>query len=89
MSEELDLLRKQIDGIDDQLADLFLQRMKVVEQVAQLKREEAIPVLHSGREDQILQRLTEGLNSEQARSLEALYRQMFEISREAQSHDGT
>jgi len=85
MHEKLDALRTQIDGIDDQLAELFLQRMQVVEKVAQLKREESISVLHSEREDQILQRLTEGLNSRQARSLEALYRKMFEISREAQS----
>ena len=51
---ELDELRKQIDAIDKELAGLFLKRMAVTQKVGEYKLKNAIPVLDSGREREVL-----------------------------------
>ncbi|MCL2403660.1 MAG: chorismate mutase [Coriobacteriia bacterium] len=83
--QQLASLRQEIDHIDDQICELLLHRMQVVEQVAELKRNEDIPILHSNREAEILQRLTDGLTPQQAHDIETLYRLLFEVSRKRQS----
>ena len=42
--------RKQIDEIDDQLVQLFRQRMEVSSDIAQYKKERNLPILDAGRE---------------------------------------
>lgn len=51
---ELEQLRGQIDEIDRQLVRLFEQRMHTVLRVAAYKRQAGLPVLHPGREQQVL-----------------------------------
>ena len=47
---ELKEAREQIDRIDRQLTDLFVERMQVAQQVAAYKREHGLPVLDRERE---------------------------------------
>lgn len=58
--EALEVLRKDIDWIDDQILDLLEQRYAVVKRVAWAKTEEAEPALaiRPSREAEILQRLS-------------------------------
>ncbi|MCL2437868.1 MAG: chorismate mutase [Coriobacteriia bacterium] len=83
--QQLDILRQEIDQVDNQIRGLFLQRMKTVQQVAEVKRDAGIPVLHSGREEEVLKRLTSGLTVQQEQEVKALYQKLFEISRKRQS----
>lgn len=53
---ELDTLRKQIDGIDAEMAGLFEKRMAAVARVAAYKKEQGLPVLDAGREQAVLAR---------------------------------
>jgi chorismate mutase/prephenate dehydratase len=53
----LDQLRRRLDGIDDRLHDLILERASVIESVNALKRSSGQPALRPGREAQILRRL--------------------------------
>lgn len=46
--------RKKIDRIDRQLVALFEERMGVVEEVAHIKRQQQLPILDSGREEQVI-----------------------------------
>ena len=46
---KLDEARKQINEIDQKMADLFALRMKAVEQVAAYKKELGLPVLDTAR----------------------------------------
>ena len=43
----LEEVRKEIDAIDQQLLPLFLKRMDCAKQVAEIKREQHLPVLNS------------------------------------------
>lgn len=46
--------RKKIDRIDRQLVALFEERTRVVEEVAHIKRQQQLPILDSGREEQVI-----------------------------------
>ena len=50
--------RTQLDAIDDQMASLFKQRMEIVRKVADYKKETNTPVMATGREREILYRVT-------------------------------
>lgn len=56
---DLEQLRQQIDDIDSRLIALLLQRMEITGQVAAYKIKHNLPVLNSGREQQVLDRITE------------------------------
>ena len=51
---ELQDYRAQLDQIDDQIVSLFTQRLETVRNVADYKNEHNTPVLHAGRERDIL-----------------------------------
>jgi len=54
---EVEQIREAIDAIDSQLLKLFLERMRLGEQVASYKREHNLPVLNKAREREILARV--------------------------------
>ena len=54
---DLTKLREQIDTVDNQMLQLFLERMRIGEQIAAGKRESALPVLNKEREREILARV--------------------------------
>lgn len=49
----LDEDRKKIDAIDEQIAKLFEERFNVVHDVIDYKIENRLPILNSGREEEI------------------------------------
>ncbi len=85
MELNLQDIRGQLDQIDDQLIDLFARRMRLVSDVAAYKKENGLPVLDSGREDAILERLTRKAGVELAPYAKRLYQTLFTLSREYQA----
>ena len=83
--EELKGYRDQIDTIDRQLADLFQQRMDVVDRVGQYKLAHNMPVLDARREQEVLAAKAalardEGVSAD----LAALFENIMAISRRRQ-----
>lgn len=83
--EELKQYRDRIDTIDRQLANLFQQRMDVVDGVGRYKLERGIPVLDVKREQEVLAAKAalardEGMSAD----LAALFEQIMAISRRRQ-----
>jgi len=79
---DLGELRSKIDKIDEQLLELFNQRMKVVRQVGQFKRATKTAVYRPEREKAIIERLckiNQGTLTEKA--IEAIYLEVFAVSR--------
>lgn len=58
MSADLALCREKIDTIDRQLLQLINERQRITLDVVRAKREAGLPVLDSGREDALLQKLS-------------------------------
>ncbi len=83
---DLSKIRVDIDNIDNQLIQLFGDRMALAEQVAAYKKENNMPVLDNGRERAIVSRLTEGMDDENANYVSVLYSTIFEISRARQAN---
>ena len=51
---ELSEIRTRIDAVDEQLLQLFLERMELADEVAAYKSEHHLPILNERREREIL-----------------------------------
>ncbi len=58
MSNKLDEARKIINEADSQMAELFVKRMRAVEEVYEYKRELGLPILDQKREDSVIEKNT-------------------------------
>lgn len=83
---KLDDIRKKIDVIDDEILLSISKRMKLVEQIARIKKEEGINILDEKREEVIYNRIMEeaekvGLKPENAKKI---FERIVEMSRKKQ-----
>lgn len=82
----LEEYRNEIDSLDRELTRLFEKRMNVVLKVAQYKKENKLPVLQNGREDQVLQKAVDNLqNKEYSEAVVKFLNYTMEISRGLQN----
>jgi len=72
---ELEVLRKDIDLLDKQIAELLLSRFAVVKEIGAVKKREGLPVTNAGREEVVIARVRScALEEEEKNALEAVYR---------------
>lgn len=57
--KDLNILRQEIDEIDDQLLDLIFKRFSITSEIGHLKAKENAPAIDKNREYQIISRLEE------------------------------
>lgn len=81
---ELSEIRTKIDAVDDQLLELFLQRMALAEDVAAYKNEHHLPILNKQREREVLAKVTEKAG-EKERYAYHLFSTLFELARSRQA----
>ena len=78
-------MRKEIDAIDDQLVQLFTQRMDVAARIADYKKAENLPIFVPAREREKLNDVAQKAGPEMANYTRVLYSMLFELSRSYQS----
>lgn len=84
--EELQKLRQKINVIDDALVDLFIKRMKVVNDIAEYKIKNSMEILDRSREELIIKKYTENINDKALESnIEEFLKRLMAISRKAQA----
>ncbi|MBC8571151.1 bifunctional chorismate mutase/prephenate dehydratase [Zongyangia hominis] len=81
---DLTQLRQQIDEVDGQIVELFKTRMALVDGVARYKREHSIPVLHAGREEEVLDRAAKLAGPELAGASRVLFTTLMDVSKGSQ-----
>lgn len=81
---ELERLRAEIDRIDGRLLALFLERMRVVDEIGAHKRKQGLPVRDEAREAELLAHIRAQAGQEQADEAEALFRALLATSRARQ-----
>ena len=81
---ELFEIRTKIDTVDDQLLDLFLERMALSEEVIRYKIENNLPILNKQREREILAKVMEHAGDKE-RYAYHLFSTLFELSRSRQA----
>ena len=77
----LEELREKIDAVDDQLVQLFQERMQVAAEIAKYKAERDLPVLQPAREREKLQDVAEKTQEDMQSYTRVLYSLLFELSR--------
>lgn len=81
---DLKEIRNQIDEIDSQILALFTERMKKCADVAAYKKSRSMPILNSGREQEILRKVNEQAGDMGVYAVR-LFEKMMSLSREYQS----
>lgn len=81
---ELSEIRTKIDAVDEQLLQLFLERMALAEEVAAYKNEHHLPILNKQREREVLARVTEAAGDKE-RYAYHLFSTLFELARSRQA----
>jgi chorismate mutase len=84
-TEDLAMLREEIDAVDDELARLLTRRMGLVDRVAQNKSKTGGATDDPVREATIIRRLTTATSPQDTAELTQLYRKIFDLSRKRQN----
>ena len=82
---ELNDRRSEIDNIDDELVNLFTQRMEISAQIAGYKKEKSLPIFVPAREREKLTDVAKKAGPDMANYTRVLYSMLFELSRSYQS----
>ena len=80
----LDLIRKEISAINDEILALFVKRMELSAQVARYKKANGLPTLDRKREEAILQKVADSTTDEFRQYALELFRTMMDLSKEYQ-----
>ncbi|MDD5931918.1 MAG: prephenate dehydratase domain-containing protein [Oscillospiraceae bacterium] len=81
---ELSEIRAKIDAVDDQLLQLFLERMSLADEVGAYKNEHHLPILNKERERAVLAKVTEKAGDRE-RYAYHLFSTLFELARSRQA----
>jgi len=85
MEQDLSQIREKLDAIDDQLIGLFSERMRTVAQVADYKKKNNLPIADTGREREIMNRVTLSAGEDLEHYAKLLYQTLFSVSRAYQA----
>lgn len=85
--KDIEDLRKHIDEIDDEISNLFVERMKLCEEIGKIKAAEHMPVEVSSRENEVIARVTSGKPEKLKKYIELLYSEIFAFSKKYQSEE--
>ena len=77
---DLNEIRNEIDGIDDELVRLFDRRMSLAGEIAAYKRDNGLPVSDRTREREIVSRVTQGMDERLAAYTKVLFSTLFDLS---------
>ncbi len=80
----LEDVRQEIDRIDGQIKELFLQRMQLADQVCQIKKETGAPVYAPEREREVICMRSDGVDASRVPFCRAFFQQLMGISRTCQ-----
>ena len=70
---ELALARQEINAVDEEMAGLFVRRMRAVERVAAYKAQHGLPILDEAREAEVVAKNAARVEDEELRSLYVQY----------------
>ena len=85
MELNLQEIRGKLDTIDNQMIGLFCQRMNLVKDVAAYKQENNLPILDTGRERDIINRVSLMAGEDLEHYAKLMYQTLFSVSRAYQS----
>ena len=80
---ELDVLRKDIDRLDHEIAELLLARFAVVKEIGAVKKRDGMPITNAGREEIVIAGVrSRALDLAEKDALEKVYRAVIQASKD-------
>lgn len=77
--------RERIDTLDQQIVGLLEERLKVVEEVVNIKIQHDLPILDQAREDALIEKVVSLLkNKDLETEMRSFYQELMQISRRYQ-----
>ena len=80
----LDVIRKEISAINDEILPLFLRRMELSAQVARYKKAHGLPTLDRKREEAILQKVADNSSDDMREYALEFFKKMMDLSKQYQ-----
>lgn len=78
----LETERKKIDVLDRQIVGLLEERLKVVEEIARIKKEQELAVLDTAREQKVLEKVARYVEDAKYRKIiQETYQSLMDISK--------
>ena len=85
---ELEQIRTEIDKVDDKIADLYQERMDLIKQVVEAKKQSGKSTLDPDRERNILLRVADRVSEDNQVYLKRVFETLFETSKAYQTVSG-
>ncbi len=82
--KDLNYLREEIDRVNKELIELFIERMKISEEIGEYKREKGIKIFDSKREDEIITEAIQGREDKYKEYIEEFLKELMKMSRDIQ-----
>jgi len=82
--KDLKHLRKEIDRVNNGLMDLFIERMKISEEIGEYKRKNGMKIYDKNREDEIIAEVMEGREEKYKEYISEFLKELMKMSREIQ-----
>lgn len=81
-------LRENIDEVDEKLINLFLERMKYVDEIIKVKKENDLPILDNKREVEIIKKYVEKENDKKLKLIiEQFFHEIMHLSKKYQINE--
>ena len=82
---ELNEIRERINDVNDEMLELFLERMRLSSEVAEAKKEQGLPILDKSREREVLAKMTEKGGAENETYVYQFFNTLMNLSKAKQS----
>lgn len=82
---ELNLLRKKIDKVDEQLIQLLKERIEISKKIGEIKKKNNIAIYDKNRENEIISKFIDCENEANKKYIENFLKNIFAISKEVQN----
>ena len=80
---DLETLRKEIDKLDEGIAELLLARFALVREIGEVKKKEGLPITNAGREEVVIERARSHAEIPSEKdALEKVYRAIIQAAKD-------
>ena len=84
MNKDIETIRKKIDTIDQEVFQLFIDRLNAVTDIGEIKKQEGLPILDEGREQAIYNKIDSLFSEKEATFLKNIYQSIITESKKAE-----
>lgn len=81
---EIEILRKEIENIDQEIALLIEKRLKICQEIGEEKKKKNLPIFNQERENYLLQKNSSYVKKEYQEAYKNILKTIFEESKKLQ-----